>query len=131
MRPAALLLGVLAAAVALAYAGTAFTGGNVDPPVPNSAVRSRRQGANNVKPSQCAAITLTTSVSAAGNYTAPNGVNGLLLGSSGVDRITGRSGNECILGGGGNDTINGGNGTDVCIGGPGTDTFSNCETQIQ
>ena len=130
MRPAALLLGVLAAAVTLAFAGTAFTGGNVVPPSRlGSTVKAT--GANDVKPSQCAAITLTTSVSAAGNYTAPNGVNGLLLGSSGVDRITGRSGNECILGGGGNDTINGGNGTDVCIGGPGTDTFSNCETQIQ
>jgi len=70
-------------------------------------------------------------VDAAGTYTAPNGVNGLLLGSGGIDRITGRNGNECIVGGGGADIINGGNGTDVCIGGPGTDTFSNCETQIQ
>jgi Ca2+-binding RTX toxin-like protein len=88
-------------------------------------------GANDVKPSQCAGLTLTVVVNAAGTYTAPNGVNGLLLGSSGIDRITGRNGNECIVGGGGADIINGGNGTDVCIGGPGTDTFSNCETQIQ
>ncbi len=42
----------------------------------------------------------------------PNGVDGLLLGSAGIDRITGRNGDECIVG-------------------PGTDTFSNCETQIQ
>jgi Ca2+-binding RTX toxin-like protein len=121
---------VVAAAAVLACAGAGFTSGNG---VPASKLGSsaRATGANDVKPAQCAALALTTVVSAAVSYTAPNGVNGLLLGSSVPDSITGRSGNECILGGGGNDVINGGSGTDVCIGGPGVDTFANCETQIQ
>ena len=118
------------AAALLAFAGAAFTNGN-SVPATKLGRTVQATGANNVKPSQCAGLTLTVVVNAAGTYTAPNGVNGLLLGSSGIDRITGRNGNECIVGGGGADIINGGNGTDVCIGGPGTDTFSNCETQIQ
>ena len=110
--------------------GAAFTNDTAVPATRlGTAVRST--GANDVKPAECAALALTALASASGNYTAPNGVNGLLLGSSGIDRITGRSGNECIVGGAGVDTINGGSGTDVCIGGPGIDTFTACETQIQ
>lgn len=123
----------LAAAFVLAIVGwttVAFTGSNT---VPASSLGQTVQptGANQVRPAACASLSLTVVVNAAGTYTAPNGVNGLLLGGSGVDRITGRSGNECIMGGGGNDIIAGGSGTDVCIGGPGTDTFTGCETQIQ
>ena len=122
---------VTAVAVALlAFAGAAFTNGNAVPATKLGRTITAT-GANTIKPSQCSGITLTVVVDASGNYTAPNGVNGLLLGSSAIDRITGRSGNECIVGGGAADVINGGSGTDVCIGGPGTDTFSNCETQIQ
>lgn len=124
-----ILVAVLAVAL-LAFAGAAFTNGSAIPATTLGRTITAT-GANDVKPSQCAALTLTVVVDAAGNYTAPNGVNGLLLGSSAIDRITGRNGSECIVGGGGADIINGGNGTDVCIGGPGTDTFSNCETQIQ
>ena len=103
---------VACAAALLAFTGAAFTNGSS---VPATKLGSSVQatGANDVKPSQCSGLTLTVVVDAAGTYTAPNGVNGLLLGSSGIDRITGRNGNEW------------------CIGGPGTDTFSNCETQIQ
>jgi len=121
---------VALAAMLLAFAGAAFTSGSSIPAAKLGRTVTAT-GANDVKPSQCSGLALTVVVNAAGTYTAPNGVNGLLLGSSGIDGITGRNGSECIVGGGGADVINGGNGTDVCIGGPGTDTFSNCETQIQ
>jgi Ca2+-binding RTX toxin-like protein len=122
---------LLAAAVAaLALSGTAFTAGGAVPATKLGA-SARTTGANDVKPAQCASLALTVVVGAAVSYTAPNGVNGLLLGSSLPDSITGRSGNECIVGGGGNDVLNGGGGVDVCIGGPGVDTFANCETVIQ
>ena len=110
--------------------GAAYTNGSTVP-VTKLGTTSQATGANQVKPPECSALALTVVVNAAGTYTAPNGVNGLLLGSSAIDRITGRNGDECIVGGGSADVINGGNGTDVCIGGPGIDTFSNCETQIQ
>jgi Ca2+-binding RTX toxin-like protein len=122
---------LLAAAVAaLALTGTAFTAGSAVPATKLGS-SARATGANDVKPAQCAALALTVVVSASVSYTAPNGVNGLLLGSGLPDSITGRSGSECILGGGGNDVLNGGGGTDVCIGGPGVDSFANCETAIQ
>jgi len=89
--------------------------------------------ANTLKPTECAALTLTTIVVCPLTGTC-NGTNAaeLILGSVNGQTINGRNGDDCILGGAGNDTINGGAGTDVCIGGPGTDTFNkNCETQIQ
>jgi Ca2+-binding RTX toxin-like protein len=54
-----------------------------------------------------------------------------LVGSAGVDTISGLLANNYIVGGDGNDVIDGGLGTDVCLGGPGTDTFVSCETQMQ
>jgi Ca2+-binding RTX toxin-like protein len=89
--------------------------------------------ANTLKPTECAALTLTTILvcPSTGTCTGTNAAE-LILGSVNGQTINGRNGNDCILGGAGNDTINGGAGTDVCIGGPGTDTFNkNCETQIQ
>ena len=82
---------------------------------------------NDVKPSQCSGITLTTLVTGAGTT---NGTNAseLILGGPGAQTINGGNGNDCILGGGGNDSIDGGSGTDVCIGGPGTNTFNRCES---
>jgi Ca2+-binding RTX toxin-like protein len=121
---------VASSAFLIACAADAFTNSSAVPPT-KLGTSVRATGANQVKPAQCAALTLTTVVNAAGTYTAPNGVNGLLLGSGAGDWITGRSGSECLVGGGGNDILNGGSGTDVCIGGPGNDVFLGCETQIQ
>lgn len=123
-------LSVAFAFALLGWTTLAFTATNTVP-VTSLGRSAQATGANDVKPAACSALTLSTVVNASGTYTAPNGVNGLLLGGAGLDRITGRSGNECILGGGGDDVLNGGAGTDVCIGGPGIDTFLNCETQIQ
>ena len=82
--------------------------------------------ANTLKPSECAALTLTNVVAGT------NGTNSadLLTGNSGNNNMTARNGNDCVLGGGGNDSIDGGGGTDVCIGGSGTNTFTACETQL-
>lgn len=91
--------------------------------------QSRPITANDLKPSQCAALNLTEIVVGSGKFSGTN-ANELILGGPDADTIDGKGGSDCILGGGGNDDIDGGSGTDVCIGGPGTDTFSRCETQI-
>ena len=118
----ALVVAVLAPAAATTALGASST-------VPGSKASHTVQsiGANNLKPTACAAITLTTLVIGING----TGGNDLLLGSAGIDVMNGGAGNDCILGGGGNDAITGGTGTDVCIGGPGTDTFTGCETSIQ
>lgn len=91
--------------------------------------QSRPITANDLKPSQCAALNLTEIVVGSGKFSGTD-ANELILGGPDADTIDGKGGSDCILGGGGNDDIDGGSGTDVCIGGPGTDTFSRCETQI-
>lgn len=48
-------------------------------------------------------------------------VSSLLLGSPGVDDITGGTADDCIVGGAGADYLEGGDGYDVCVGN-GTDT---------
>lgn len=86
--------------------------------------------ANNVKPSACAGISVTNSVSGTGVITGTAG-NDLIIASTGMDVIDGSGGNDCIVGGGGDDMINGGDGNDVCLGGPGTDVFATCEGESQ
>jgi Ca2+-binding RTX toxin-like protein len=116
-------------AVVLTVASTAQTSANTV--AATKAIDSSRPiGANDLKPPECAGLTLTAIVTGSGTITGTS-ANELIVGSAGVDNINGGFGNDCILGGGGNDAINGGSGTDVCLGGPGTDTFSNCETQVQ
>jgi len=118
--------------------------------VPRSGVSQhvRPITANDVKPVECAGLSLTNKLSGSGTFSGTS-ANNLILGSAGVDTISGLDGNDCILGGGGNDTLNGngnndvilggagndalngGANTDTCHGESGTDTFTNCETQIQ
>jgi Ca2+-binding RTX toxin-like protein len=92
-------------------------------------------GPNDLKPAECAGITVTTLLPGSGTFSG-TGASELVLGGSGADTITAGGGDDCILGGGGNDSIRGESGTDVCIGGPGIDTFGilgsgGCETEIQ
>jgi Ca2+-binding RTX toxin-like protein len=101
--------------------------------------------ANDLKPSECSSLNLTTIV-VGGNGT--NG-NDLILGSAGNNTIRADDGDDCIVGGGGDDTLQGQRGndiilgedgndslrgnqdTDVCDGGPGTDSgHPSCETEI-
>jgi len=101
---------------------------------------------NDLKPTECNGITVTTKIIGSGTFSGTN-ANDLILGSAGADTIDGGAGSDCILGGGGNDTLNGqggadvilggdgddainGGGADTCYGGPGTDTFASCETQF-
>lgn len=89
-------------------------------------------GANDLKPTACSGINLTTVVFGSTGTSSSE----LILGTSASDTINADDGDDCILGGGGNDSIRGQSGTDVCIGGPGIDTFGildsgGCETEIQ
>jgi Ca2+-binding RTX toxin-like protein len=127
-KSARLALGVLALAGTMAVAITAT---NV---VPASRAGSSIPGAptaNQLKPSACAALSLTAVVVGSGTFGGTASAE-LLLGGAGVDTIRGQGGNDCLVGGAGNDSLRGDGGTDVCIGGAGTDTFhASCETQIQ
>lgn len=103
--------------------------------VPSSRLGDQKSAINasTLKPTQCAALNLTTIVVCPVTGGACNGTTGndLIIGSVFADAIKGNKGADCILGGGGDDNITGGSGGDVCIGGPGTDTFKSCATAIQ
>ena len=85
---------------------------------------------NHLRPSACAAISVTNLVTGAGMITGTAG-NDLILASPGVDIIDGSGGNDCIVGGSGDDILTGGLGNDVCLGGAGTDIFATCESESQ
>ena len=87
-------------------------------------------GPNELKPPECAGLTLTATVTGSGTFNG-GAASELVLGSALADTIRAGGGNDCIVGGGGNDTIRGEAGTDACIGGPGTDSFFTCETWYQ
>lgn len=127
IRRARLLLPLVVLAL---VAGTAFTALNT---VAASKASETLHAVtiSQLRPTQCAALTLTRILVGAGAISDPNGNASLILGSAGVDTVTARDLSDCVVGGAGNDSINGGAGTDVCIGGPGTDTFSGCETSYQ
>ncbi|TAK81167.1 MAG: hypothetical protein EPO16_00060 [Dehalococcoidia bacterium] len=84
--------------------------------------------ANQLKPSQCDSLNLTTMLSGSGNLTGTT-ANELLLGSSATQQILGGGGDDCLVGGAGADLLQGDAGTDVCIGNSGS-TFTTCETTI-
>jgi Ca2+-binding RTX toxin-like protein len=117
---------LLSVTLLLGSATTATGAANVTP-ASKITVSVRPIGANDLKPSQCATLTLTTLV------TSPTGTNAadLQLGTPAADNLDGKNGADCIIGGAGDDAINGGGGADICIGGPGTDTFTNCTTSYQ
>ncbi len=84
-------------------------------------------GVNDLKPPECAALSLTAIRVGDGTN-----ANELVLGSAAGETIRGGAGSDCVLGGGGNDTVRGDQQTDVCLGGPGTDSLhASCETSYQ
>lgn len=128
-QPAAgLLLRVLALASILAIP-VALTGANVVG-TSQAGQHGATAGADDVKPTDCASLTIAALYKGTGAVTGGT-TNDLVLGGPADQILDGGEGNDCILGGGGNDQIDGGPGSDVCIGGPGEDTFSSCETIIQ
>ena len=125
-RRVALAIVLMAVVLGLASTTTAIGAANAVP-TSKATTNIRPIGANDLKPPECASLTLTTLVIGSA------GTNGadLQLGTAAADTLNGNNGADCIIGGGGNDTINGGNGADICIGGPGTDTFTSCTTSYQ
>ncbi len=128
LRPTRLaLVGV----VLVLVAGVALTATNVVPATRAGSTIPGRPTANQLKPSACVSLNLTTVLSGSGTIDGSNAAE-LILGGAGADTIRGRAGTDCLVGGAGNDSLRGDGGTDICIGGPGIDTFVNsCETQIQ
>ncbi len=123
-------LPLVAIAIILTVAATAQTSANTVA-VTKAEDDTRSITPNDLKPTQCAAISLTAKRSGTGTING-NANAELITGSAVVDTISGAGGNDCLLGGAGNDSLNGGTQIDVCIGGAGTDTFNaSCETQIQ
>jgi hypothetical protein len=110
----------------LVLVGVAMTATIVIPPS-HAGQMSRPVTANELKPPECAALDLQTIRISGAPPSA--GHAGLVLGTSGDDRLIGGGGSDCMVGGAGNDDFNAGGRDDVCIGGPGVDTFKGCETQ--
>ena len=98
-------------------------------PVSDAGTAQQAISADQIKPDECASVSVTNRVSGSGTVVG-TAANDLMTGSSGPDVMTGLAGSDCILGYDGADEIDGGPGTDVCVGGPGNDTFIACETEI-
>jgi Ca2+-binding RTX toxin-like protein len=118
----------LVAFLALVVAATSGLLASNSMPATKLGRNSQAVTSNGLKPSDCAALSLTNTVMGATVVTGTS-ANDLVLGSSGIDAIDGAAGDDCILGGAGSDTINGGLGIDVCIGSA-TATFVSCETIV-
>lgn len=114
-------------ALPLAIGATVLTAAASTVAVPTGSVTdvSSAVTANDMKPAECAGITLTAVVSGSGTFAGATGtVSELITGSAGADDITGNGGDDCILAGGGDDTVNGGDDTDVILGQAGNDTLN-------
>jgi len=124
-----LLAGIISFSVIRAVAAS-----NVVPPT-SLADQSSIITVNDLKPSDCSAITLTAIFYCPTDGSQCNATDAseLVIGTSAGDDIRSGKGDDCILGGGGGDSIRGEQDIDVCIGGPGTDSFpgNSCDTQIQ
>lgn len=112
-------LALLPIALAVVLAGWTLTASNTVPEH-DAGVHQQAQNADDLKPPQCAAITLTA-VLQAPDLTGTN-ANELIVGGGTDDSISGGGGDDCLMGGGGDDSLDGGSGGNVLIGGDGTDT---------
>jgi Ca2+-binding RTX toxin-like protein len=110
---------------------------------------SRAITPNDLKPPECASISVTNLVVGSGTLNGSN-ANDLILGSSGADSANAKQGDDCVVTGDGDDTLKGGNdddillggggdddlrgengANDICDGGPGTDSSDGkCETEF-
>lgn len=135
------------AALAMSMIGYAATASNTVPAT-NLSASNHDPGVNDLKPSECDAVTYAARLVGLGNVTGTN-ADQVILGGPAVQTLRGQGGADCVVGGGGNDSVQGGNGndillggpgndamvgnagTDICIGGAGLDTFTSCETQVQ
>src|SRR5687767_5195426 len=115
---------VLVALIALILmsVASALTATNTVPPT-RLGQQISAVSADTLKPTQCAALSLTAIIVCSGGNCDGTDADELILGSLSNDDIRGGKGDDCILAGGGDDAIRGEQGTDVCIGGPHNDTF--------
>src|SRR5687767_8685281 len=120
-------LGLLALLIVSAV--SAFAAG-ISVPASNVGQQSVPVTAEDIKPTACDGLYLTTIINGSGTLTGTAG-NDLIIGSAGADLIDGLDGNDCILGGGGDDPLIGNTGNDVCLGGTGNDSFTDCEAESQ
>ncbi|WP_298194826.1 calcium-binding protein [Novosphingobium sp.] len=72
-------------------------------------------------PSQVENLTFTTRAS---HFGIGNGLNNVITGNSGTDRLFGGGGDDTLIGGNGNDYLSGGRGRDTLLGGNGDDTLN-------
>lgn len=80
--------------------------------------------ADDMKPVECAGITLTSVVVGSGTFNGVGNTNELILGSASADTINALLGDDCVLAGGGADSVNGAAGADVILGQAGNDTLN-------
>lgn len=91
--------------------------------------RTRATGITEIRPTVCAALTLTNLVTGTKKITGTSGAD-LILAARGTTSISGGNGNDCIMGGADADSIDGGGGTDVCVGSR-TANYTSCATIIK
>lgn len=113
----------------LGAVASGVTAANTVPPT-RAGDDSRPASADDLKPSECASITVTATIAGEGRVDG-GAASELIATGAGDDSVDAGSGDDCVLGGDGDDKIKGGPGHDICIGGAGKDTFQQCEVQIQ
>lgn len=109
-----LLATSLLLALASGFATTSVLTASATVPTSNLVKNTRPVGAADLRPSDCAALTLTGIVAGSGTITATTGGQ-LVLASPGSDTISVAGGNECVVGGAGADSVTVQNGTAVCV----------------
>jgi Ca2+-binding RTX toxin-like protein len=129
LRKITLGFSVLAVALVLVTVITATTATNTVP-FTRAGLRTEAVTANDLKPTECAALNLrTVLIAESTGKTDGTRANELILGGPGDQSIAAGRGNDCVLGGGGADTLDGEDGNDVCIGNAFA-TFKDCETVV-
>jgi len=121
---------VIAVVLAIVPAWLAGTASNTVPTT-RAALITRPIRVNDLKPGQCAALTLTKLLIAAPTGTTNGSASSeLILGGPGNQTINGKEGDDCIVGGGGADQVDGGSGTNVCIISQ-RSSFTGCQTVVR
>ncbi len=80
--------------------------------------------ANDMKPPECAGITLTSVIAGSGVFNGVGNTNELILGSASADTVNALLGDDCILLGGGADSATGAAGADIILGQAGNDELN-------
>lgn len=114
---------VFAVIITMSISFTAST--NV--PISNAGTSAHAVSIAELTPTGCSSLALTTMVEKSGTFSNSTS-HVLILGSSGVDKITDTGYGNCIVGGAGKDTVTG-TSTDICIVGPTSGaTYKTCTT---